>query len=327
MLHLDEFQQAALKAYVENTPPAREYLLSRFLPDEDTDDLDFAFNIVNGKYGKAASITGWNAAAPLRDKKEIEKATASVTKVQHGERLDEKQLLNYRKPRSEAMQQRAVDYVYETTDDLSQGVDDIKEYMRAQALYTGGMSYHDDVNDIHVDFTLDLPAGNRITVTTPWADAAANPLKDLQAAVKQFQKENQRRKPATIHMTSATEALLLQNEAIRTQIFGSQNGGQLLTPGNIQAVFSALGLPSYEINDDVIEMESGEVPLLEDGKVVMLGNELGKTFIGPTVENDYEPGKFVQTVVKVDPPEQKIIMGEAVYPAVMRPQAILIMSV
>ena len=327
MLHLDEFQPAALKGYIDNVPPARNYLLRNFLPTEDTDEIDSAFNIINGKYGKAASITGWNAAAPLRDRKSLEKAFAEVSKVQHAQRLDEKQLLKYRKPRSDAEQQRALDYVYETTDELVQGVDDIEEYMRAQAIYTGGMSYHDDLNDIHIEFQLDLPADNRISVVTPWADAAANPLKDLQAAVRQFQKENQRRKPAVMHMTSATEALLLQNEAIRVQIFGAQNGGQLLTSANVQAVFSALGLPAYQINDDVIELESGETQLLADNKVVLIGNDLGKTYVGPTVENDYEPGKFVSTVIKTDPPEQKIIVGEAIYPAVNRPQAIVIMSV
>lgn len=327
MLHLEEFQPAALKGYIDNVPPAREYLLSRFLPVEETEDLDFAFNIINGKYGKAASLTGWNAAAPLRDKKSFETAMAEVVKVQHGQRLDERQLLKFKKPRSENEQGRALSYVYDTTEELSQGVDDIIEYMRAQALYSGGMSYHDDLNDIHIDFELDLPENNRITVTTPWDQAGAKPLADVQAAVKQFQAENQRRKPAIMHMTSATEALLLQNESIRVQIYGAQNGGQLLTPGNVQAAFSALGLPSYEINDDVVEMESGEVQLLEDGKVVLLGAELGKTFVGPTVENDYEPGKFVSTVIKVDPPEQKIIIGQAVYPAVNRPQAIVIMSV
>jgi hypothetical protein len=152
-------------------------------------------------------------------------------------------------------------------------------------------------------------------------------LEDIQAAVKQYQKENQRRKPAVMHMTSATEALLLKNEQIRTQVYGNNNGGRLLTKGDIQNALSALGLPPYQINDDVIVVNNEEVQLLADNKVILLGADLGKTMIGPTVENNYNPGKFVTPLIQENPPGQTVIVGEAVFPALKRPQSIVIMSV
>lgn len=326
-LHLDDFQQPQLQGYIENVPPAREYKLASFMPEKPTFDINFAYNVINGAYAEAASITGWNASAPLRDKRALEKAFAEVAKVQHGARLDEKELLSFNRPRSDQERAQVIDYVYDTTDDLVQGVDDIEEYMRAQAIYTLAMKYDDDENDIHIDFKYEAPAGNKLSVTTPWSDPASKPLTDVQAAVKQYQKKNQRQKPSVMHITSATEAHLLQNEQIRVQVYGESNGGRLLTRNDVQAAFTALSLPNYEINDDVIVVDGEKKQLLDDNKVVLLGANLGLTMVGPTVENNYNPGKFVTPKIETDPPSQTVIVGKAVFPALQRPQSIVIMSV
>lgn len=326
-LHLDEFGREQLQGYIENVPVAREYLLAALMPETPTSDINFAFNVINGQYAKAASITGWNASAPLRDKKELEKAFGSVAKVQHGVRLDETELLAFNRPRTDQERAAVVDYVYDTTDDLVQGVDDIEEYMRAQVVYNGVLKYDDDDNDIHIDVDFGIPTENKLPVTTAWSDPASTPLQDLQAAVKQYQANNQRRKPVVMHMTSATEALLLQNEQIRTQVYGPGNGGKLLTRSDVSNALTALGLPPYVINDDVIVVGDDEIQLLEDSKVVLLGAELGKTYSGPTVENNYNPGKFVTPLIEQNPPGQSVIIGKAVFPALQRPKAIVIMSV
>lgn len=326
-LRLEEFQQPVITGYVQNVPPARNYLLASVMPKENSYDINFAYNVVNGQYAKAASITGWNASAPLRDVKDFERAFAQVAKVQHGFRLDETQLMQYNRPRVAAEADAVVNTVYVSTDELSQGVDDIEEYMRAQAIYNGRLQYEDEENDIHIDVDFGIPAENKLDVTTAWDQPGAKPLTDIQAAVKQYQTKNQRRKPVIMHMTSATEANLLNSEQIRTQVYGTNNGQRLMTTADIQNAFSALGLPPYVINDDVIVIGEEEVQLLADNKVVLLGADLGKTIIGPTVENNYQPGKFAVPTIKTNPPEQSVYVGEAVFPALQRPQSIVIVSV
>lgn len=326
-LHLNEFQQPQLTGYVQNVPPTREYLLASFMPEQPVYDINFAYNVINGKYAPAASITGWNASAPLRDTKDQERAFGQVSKVQHGFRLDETQLLQYNRPRATEEANAVIEGIYASTDELVQGVEDIKEYMRAQVIYNGVLIYEDKENDIHLNIDFGIPTENNLIASTSWSAAGATPLTDIQAAVKQYQKNNQKQKPAVMHMTSATEALLLQNEQIRTQIYGKDNGQRLLTKADIQNVFSALGLPPYQINDDVIVIGEEEVQLLDDNKIVLLGNNLGNTMIGPTVENNYSPGKFSVPKIKNDPPEQSIIVGEAPFPALKRKNAIVTMSV
>lgn len=322
-----EFQPARLQAYVENLPPARTYPLAALMPDKKLNDINFAYNVINGTYAPAASITGFNASAPLRDKKAQEKAFGTVAKLHHSYFFDEVELLAYNKPRTPEERQQVIDDGLDETDVLSQGVDDLKEYLRAQAIYNGRVKYDNDAEEIHLDIELDVPEENKITVTTSWTDPGAKPLSDIQSAVKQFKKTNQRRKPQVMHMTSATEALLLQSEQIRVQVYGDSNGGRLLTPGDVQNAFAALRLPPYEINDDVIVIDGEEVQLLDDNKVVLIGEKLGFTAIGPAAERGYTPGRFGYTIEKQNPPSEQIIVGELAFPALQRTNAIVTLSV
>jgi hypothetical protein len=328
-LHLEEFQGEEFQGYVENVPAAREYILSAFLPEKPTKDINFAYNVINGKYAQAASITGFNASAPLRDKKSLEKAFGSVAKVQHGFRLDENEILRFNRPRDDEEKAQAVDYVYDETDDLITGVRDIEEFMRAQVLYNGVLVYDDDENDIHLNVDFGVPVENKLSVTVAWSDPTSTPLDDIQTGVKQYMAANKRKKPKVMHMTSTTEANLLRNEQIKNQVYGNATDKRLLTKTDLQNVFTALGLPPYAINDDVVDLYGqGEVQLLEDNKVVFLGEGLGKTFVGPTVEKNFETGIYVVPEIKeTNPPSQSVFVGETVFPALQRPQSIVIMNV
>lgn len=328
-LHLKEFQKEEFQGFVENVPRSKDYKLVDVLPEKNTKDINFSYGVINGEYAKAASITGFNASAPLRDPKQLSKAFGSVAKVQHGSRLDEEQLLHFNRPRDDEERDQVIDYVYDLTDDLVAGVYDIEEYLRAQAVYNGEIDYEDKENDVQVKVDFGIPDDNKLTATTDWGEEDATPLDDIRNAVEQFKKQNKRRKPVVMHMTSATEAKLLTSDQVRIQVYGTENGKKLLTKDDISNVFNALGFPAYEINDDVVDVaDEGEKQLLADDKVVFLGEDIGKTFFGPTVENEYNSGIYVvPDIQETNPPRQAVFVGETVFPAIQKPQAIVTMSV
>jgi Phage major capsid protein E len=327
-LHLEEFMGEEFQGYIENVPPQRSYPLSSLLPVEQIDDIDFSWNVIEGRYAQAASITGWNASTPLRDKKELSKMFGSIAKIQHGFRLDEKEILKFHKPRSEAEKQRVVDHVYADVDELVVGVDDTEEFLRSQVLYEGTLVYEDTVNDVKIDVDFGIPAENKISATVAWSDPTSTPLDDIRAAIKQYQDANQKQKPVVMHMTSAAEANLLLNQQIRMQVYGDNGSSRLITLDDVRNVFSALGFPPYAINDDVVSLD-GEttVQLLADNKVAFFGSGLGKTYLGPTQENNFRPGKFGKTKVEEDPPQQFVRVGEAAFPALARPQSIVHLTI
>lgn len=326
-LHLEQFRGEEFQGYVENVPPTKAYKLQSFLPNKPVYDIKFSYNVINKAYTRTASITGFNAGAPLRDKDGLAKHFGEVAKVQHGFRIDEEELLRFNRPRTDEERQQAIEYVYDQTDNLIEGVNDIKEWMRGQAVYKGVLQYEE--NDVVIDVDFGIPEENKMVATNGWSDYAnATPLEDLQKAVKQFQTKNNNQKPTVIHLSSEVEADLLQNEQIKAQIFGSPTDKRLVTTNDLRNVFVALGLPAYEIQDEVIDNGNGLETILPTRRVALLGSQLGNTMSGVTVEKNYQPGIYVVPVIKeTNPPSQEVYVGETVFPALQRPNAIVHLDV
>lgn len=320
-LHLQEFAREAFQGYIENLPPARERILSRFMPSKPIYDIKFSYNVINGKYARTASITGFNAGAPLRTKQGLEKAFGEVAKVQHGFRLDEEELLRFNNPRSDEEANQVVDYVYDETDDLVEGIRDIEEWMRAQAIYNGSLEYSE--NDVEIEVDFETPAV--ITPVKPFSDPTSNPLTDLQTAVTTYKNNNKQKNPGEIHLSSTMINNLLANNQVKNHIYGSPTDARIVTRDQLQALFTSLGLPTFVINDDIVETNEGEERLLPERRIVFLPNEtVGDLMQGITVENNYKPGMYVIPEVKeTNPPQQAVYVGETVFPALAKPQAIL----
>jgi hypothetical protein len=328
MLTLEEFLQEEFQGYVENVPPTRSYLLAQFLPAKNVFDLKFAYNVINKEYSRTASITGFNADAPLRDKDGLARHFGELAKVQHGFKLDEEELLRFNQPRNDEEKSEAVSYVYDQTDNLIEGVRDIEEWLRAQVLYHGRLSYSE--NDVKLEVDFGIPEENKLTASVEWSDyASSKPLEDLQGAVKQFKSKNNGKKPVIIHLSSEQEANLLRNEQIKLQVFGSAQGNaqRLLTQPDLVNVFTALSLPPYMVNDDMIDNGNGAEELLPANRVVILGEGLGQTFFGPTVEKNYQAGIYILPIIETKPPRQEVYVGETVFPALQKPNAVVHLDV
>lgn len=321
-LHLDEFQREAFQGYIEDVPPARTRVLASLMPSRPIHDIKFSYNVINGVYAQMAAITGFNAGAPLRDKKGLERLFGEVAKIQHGFKLDEEELLKFNKPRDDAERDEVIDYVYDQTDEMLEGVRDSEEYLRAQAIYQGKIEYK--VDDVVITFDLDIPAANKVTATKLWSDPASTPLTDLQTLKKQYKKMNKQKTPAALHMSEALFSDLLTNNQIRLNVYGENtSSARVVTGEQVRTLFTALGLPPIVINDDIVGTDAGEVRLLPERRAVFVATDLGKTFIGITVENNYKPGVYVVPEIKeTNPPMQAVYVGETAFPALQKPNAV-----
>jgi|HigsolmetaAR201D_1030396.scaffolds.fasta_scaffold02652_9 Phage major capsid protein E len=324
-LHLAEFSREAFQGYIENLPPAKTRILERFMPIKPVYDIKFSYNVINGKYARTASITGFNAGAPLRTKQGLEKAFGEVAKVQHGFRLDEEELLRFNQPRSDEEQQSVVEYIYDQTDELVEGVRDVEEWMRAQAIYTGKLQYNE--NDIKLDIDFGVPAGNKLTLvgSDAFSDHTnSQPLTVLQQMVQIYKNANKQKNPGEMHMSTAMLNDILANAQVKNHIYGSPTDARIVTRDQLQTLFESLGLPRFVINDDVVETNEGEVRLLPERRIVFLPNgTLGNLYQGITVENNYKPGMYVVTEIKeTNPPMQAVYVGETIFPALAIPSAV-----
>lgn len=321
-LHLEQFQREAFQGYVENVPPKREYALAKFMPNQPVYDIEFTYNIINGGYGQMASITAWDSGAPLRDKDVIQRLTAQIAKIQHAYRLTEKELLMFHRPRMDEEQQQVIQAIYNNTDKLVWGVQDREEWLRAKAVYEGRLQYSENNVQLNIDFL--IPAENKLTADVRWSNPSAPVIQHLQSAVQRFKKANNGEKPVEMHMSGRVETWLLQNEQVKAHIYGNTTDPRIVTSEQLQQLFSALSLPPYRVIDEQVIGENGAEALMPEDRVVLLGEELGHTMEGPTVENNYKPGIYVIPEIKeTNPPRQEVYVGKSVFPALERPQAVV----
>jgi hypothetical protein len=327
MLTLDQFAGEEFQGYVENVPPQRNYILSKYLPNKNVYDLKFAYNVIDRKYSRTASITGFNSDAPLRDKDGLSRAFGEVAKVQHGFRIEEEELLRFTQPRREEEKQEAIDYVYDQTDNLVQGVYDIEEWMRAQVLYKGVLVYSENGVVINVDYG--VPSANKLTTANLWSSVAtADPLNDIQRIVDRYKAVNRQQAPTELHVSSAVKMDLLKSPAIILQVYGDADSRRLITNDDLNGVLSSLDLPRLVVQDTEIDNGNGMERLLPTRRVVALGDSaVGNTFFGPTVEKNFQTGMYVLPIIEQKPPRQEVYVGETVFPGLTNVNGIVWMDV
>lgn len=320
-----QLTRATLQAFVESSSDlqdentATKYPLAAAFPTEEVEDIRNVYDIVSNQIQAAASVTGFNAAAPIKSKGQAKQAIAALTKIQNAYYLDEVEILNYRNPRTAAERQNIIDNVLIETNDLSVAVDDTKEYLRAQMAYNGKVNYQDALTQSKIEFDLDRPEENDVTVSTPWGSADAEPITDLLAAVKQYQKTNGRKKPEVISMNSTTYEKFIRSGQVKTEIFGDSTSPRIVKADDINALLNAFKLPALSIDDNVTVLENldgtyEEKEHLQDDRVVLRAALLGSTMSGPNVENNHAKGKYVLTVINEDPHTEKTIVGEVTLP-------------
>ncbi|MFV5767201.1 major capsid protein [Mammaliicoccus sciuri] len=320
-----QLTRATLQAFVDSSSEfqaenmATKYPLAAAFPVEEVEDIRNVYDIVSNQIQAAAVVTGFNSGSPLRSKGQAKQAIASLTKIQNAYFLDEVEILHYRNPRTPEERQKIIDNVLIETNELAVSVDDTKEYLRAQMAYNGKVNYQDALTQSKIEFNLDRPEENDITVSTPWGTEDAQPITDLLAAVKQYQKTNGRKKPEVISMNSTTYEKLIRSGQIKTEIFGDSTSPRIVKEDDVAALLNAFKLPPVSIDDNVTVLENldgsyEEKEHLQDDRVVLRASILGSTMSGPNVENNHAKGKYVLTVIDEDPHTEKTIVGEVTLP-------------
>lgn len=327
VLSLDEFQRPTFLGYVENRTLPRQYLLKAISATDVTYDLSFDYDVFTQTYAPSASITGWNAGAPLRDKQGFKTVTQEVAKLQHGFRIDEREQLKFMNPRVEGERQNVIKKVYDQTDRLIQGVGDSEEWLRAQAVYNGSIVINSNGIVANISFGLSAP----VAVSTAWSTrASSTPLDDLRAAIKAYKDANAGEAPRYIDISGDVMLDLSLSTQVRKALFGVNND-MLPTRGQVESMLTQIAdAPvTLRVNDDKISIE-GAAPtrLLNARTVALLGEQPVITVEGPTVEKDFNPGIYVLPIVKEGPPpSEEVYVGKSAFVGVQKPSEIYRLTV
>lgn len=332
--HLTELQEPALRGIVEEVDKQKLELqdeVLNFLPDEDTYDQEFAYDVIS-KTSQIGAMIGIGNEPPVRDKDAVARRMGELAKFGWKDIVTENELLKLHNPRNDGEYKALVDKLVANGATIVSELRDRINVTKAQALTTGKVEYDDNNVKVSIDFTEDIPAEHKIALTgdNTWANPEHDVIGDLIAWDKQYQDENGKQAD-TILMTRETQALLLKNTVIVTEAMGIDNSGRnRVSVEQLNSVLGGYSLPSITIvkktTARVKNTYTGEdetIVLYPEGRVIFVSQGVGKFLLGPTVENNFQPGIVLQAYDKQEP-IQSILRAAAIgFPIIEQPSLLL----
>jgi hypothetical protein len=325
--HLKEFQKPALRGLVDATvQDAVPTLGDRFLPNANTYSNTFSYDIIKtNKY--IGAMIGYGSEPPVVDRDAVASKMGEIAKMGLKYIATEEELLALHQARNEGEKSAMVDKLTLKGVDLVQAINRRIGVIKMEALTKGNFTYNKNGVKVSVDFG--VPAEHKAALTSPndWDNTDRDVIADLLGWVATYEATNGQ-SPAVILMSREAQAKLLVNKLIVTEA-GRPVGSTRVSQAELNEVLAGYGLPPVQVVTDrkvtVKDIYTGNDEVIEFmpvNRVVMLSEGIGEFLLGPTVENEFQPGIALEAKDK-DEPIQSILRAVAAgFPALEKPSLI-----
>src|SRR5690625_3505806 len=215
--HLAELKEPPLRGIVEEVDKQKlevQDSVLNFLPDENTYDQEFAYDVIS-KTSQMGAMIGIGNEPPIRDRDAVARRMGELAKYGWKDIVTENELLKLHNPRNDGEFKALVDKLVADGGQVVSELRDRINVTKAQALSTGKVNYDDNNVKVAIDLTEDMPAEHKIVLTgdNTWANPEHDVIGDLIAWNEQYEDTNGKQSD-TILMTRQTQALLLQKAVI-----------------------------------------------------------------------------------------------------------------
>lgn len=325
--HLKEFQKPALRGLVDaSVQDAVPTLGDRFLPNANIYSNTFAYDIIKtNKY--IGAMIGYGSEPPVVDRDAVASKMGEIAKMGLKYIATEEELLALHQARNNGEKSAMVDRLTLKGVDLVSALQRRISVIKMEALTKGTFAYNKNGVKVNVDFG--IPAQHKVALTSPdnWDDADRDVIGDLLGFVATYEATNGQ-SPSVILMSREAQAKLLVNKVIVTEA-GRPAGSTRVSQAELNEVLGGFGLPPVQIVTDrkvtVKDIYSGNDEVIEfmpANRIVMLSEGVGEFLLGPTVENEFQPGIVLEAKDK-DEPIQSILRAVAAgFPALEKPSLI-----
>lgn len=336
MAGLDQFSELfanpLFTEVINEVPVPTNYIGSRFLPIDNTYDIDFHETVLT-RQADMADIVDRGAELPLTDGDPMRRVSGEITDIGQSHIVTKKELAALSDKGNDGKRKIAEKQLLNKAARIKNNIDARIEWLRWQALGTGQLAYNKGGIILGVDFG--VPAGNKVAPLTKWDQAAATILADYQKWVLDYVTLNG--EAPDVFVTSLTTIYtVLSNAAVIAAIKGDNATKTLLTMDELNNFLRGRKLPPMEAFDATVQyrdVDNGGVRvsqrLLSEKVGVFLkeGGAIGSQLLGPTVENNMEPGIFGRTFQLERPYRQVIETVAASFPKVLEPNLIKIATI
>lgn len=294
-----------------------------YLPNEDTFSTKFAYDIVKtNKY--IGAMIGIGSEPPVVDRDAVANMSGEIAKMGLKDIITEEELLAIHQSRSDAENAAMVDKITLKGVDLVDALQRRIDIQKMEALTKGVFEYNKNGVKVKLDFG--IPAEHKVALTSgnDWDDPTRDVIGDLLDFVSTYEEANGHA-PEVILMSREVNAKLLKNENIIVEA-GRPAGSTRVSQADLNAVLAGFGLPEVQIVQErkvtVKNVYTGENETIEFfpvNRIVMLSQGVGNYLLGPTAENDFNPGIVLEAYDKNEPIQSILRTVAAGFPAIENP--------
>lgn len=278
-----------LIAYTKMHPVPTEGLANLF-PTRRIEGFDA--DIIKGAYDlpTAAQFYAFDTATKLGQREGYERGSQSLGLIKEKMKLDEREIMNLRNPRSDAEARYIIENIYNDVEKVRQRINVRIEQLRWEALITGKISIKEE-NGFSTDVDFGMPKDHQGEFT--WNDGA-DILEDLFTIQNKIYTDTGFK---VTHILTTRKWLykISRNAALMLAINGDNNKSKFLTPEQVNSALASFGLPTISINETQyaqLKMVKGKLVktnvnyLPEDTLIALPDGALGETLRGSTPERE-----------------------------------------
>lgn len=280
-----------LTGFVRGVQLERErnvFQLSRFLPNENIDDIEY--RIIKGTLQDqdAALIRAWDTESPIGSRQGVQRMMGELPPISKKIRMGEEERLRRRSLELNGDLKQIVDVIYNDADQMARAVAARVELLRGEALYKGSLTINE--NGVIQSVAFGRAAAHdpaALLTTAKWdAPTTCDPVKDL-LGWQQTYLDTNGIEPALALVSRKCVNNLLLADKIRTLASSLSGSPSIVSQSTLSSVLSAYGLPPLFVYDTKVRVAGSSTRVIPDNRVIFLppaGEPLGRTFQGTTAE-------------------------------------------
>lgn len=278
-----------LIAYTKTHPVPTEGLGNLF-PTRRIEGFDA--DVIKGAYDlpTAAQFYAFDTPTKLGQREGYERGSTSLGLIKEKMKLDEREIMNLRNPRSDEEARYIINNIYNDVEKVRQRIEVRIEQLRWEALLTGEINIKEE-NGFTTKVDFGMPTNHKMTFT--WNDDA-DILEDLFTIQDTIYKDTGFN---ITHILTTRKWLykMTKNAALHLAMNGENDKSKFITPAQMNAALASFGLPTVSINDTQyaeLVMKKGKLVktnknyLPEDTLIALPDGALGETLRGSTPERE-----------------------------------------
>jgi len=322
------FENPLFTEIINEVPVETGYKGSRFLPRDETYEIEFNETILE-RQQDMADIVDSGAELPLTDRDPMRRVSGAITDIGQSYIVTKKELGALMDKGNPGKRKVAERQLLGKAKLVKANIDARLEWLIWQALGEGAITYNKAGIKLASDFGVDAIEA----AVTKWDGVTPTIIADYEGWVQDYVDRNG--VYPDVYMTSITVIrAVLNDETVRKQITGLAD--KLVTLQELNDFLRGRQMPPMEAFDASVayrDVDNGGVRvqsrLLNAKKGVFLkeGGAIGQLLIGPTVENNMEPGIFGRTFTMERPKREIVEVVAASWPKVTDPDLITITTV